>query len=302
MATFVQQAISSVSDFGQIYEKFSTKLHVHQYSLSSIGIYCSQLARISLFFGKLPDSLSGDDLSSYLSSLSLGTYGRCSPSTFKHAVHALRCYFRLMNLELPAHSLPPIHKSKSLFTVLSQEEVRRFLHGCSGLRSKFLFGLVYSCGLRLSEALHLAVYDLDRDRMMVHIRQGKGCKDRYVPLPTCLLPYLNGYIQQYHPLTHLFFGLSEDVPLSSTEFYTLFRLAVRESGIRKRIVPHTLRHSYATHLLEMGANLVLLKELLGHANIRSTMTYLHVCVTTPGAAFSPLDKLFPPKNSSSLPG
>lgn len=301
MATLVQQAISSVSDFGQIYEKFSKKLHVHQYSLSSIGIYCSQLARISLFFGKLPDGLCGDELASYLSSLSSVSYGRCSPSTFKHAIYALRCYFRLMDLELPAHGLPPIRKSKSLPTVLSQEEVRRFLRSCADIRSKFLFGLVYSCGLRLSEALHLAVYDIDRDRMMVHIRQSKGGKDRYVPLSVCLLPYLDKYVKQYHPLTHLFFGASVDVRLAQTEFYALFRLAVRESGIGKRIVPHTLRHSFATHLLEMGANLVLLKELLGHANIRSTMLYLHVCVTTPGAAFSPLDKLFPPKNTSPSP-
>lgn len=165
--------------------------------------------------------------------------------------------------------------------------------------SKFLFGLVYSCGLRLSEALHLAVYDIDREHMMIHIRQSKGGKDRYVPLSVCLLPYLNKYIKEYHPVTHLFFGSRVDIPLSSREFYSLFRIAVRASGIRKKVVPHTLRHSYATHLLEMGANPVLLKELLGHASIRSTMLYLHVCVTTSGATFSPLDKLFPPKNTSS---
>lgn len=239
MATLVQQATSCLSDFGQIYEKFSKKLHVHQYSLSSIGIYCSRLARISLFFGKLPDSLCGDELASYLSSLSSGSYGRCSPSTFKHAIYALRCYFRLMDLELPAHGLPPIRNSKSLPTVLSQEEVRRFLHACADMRSKFLFGLVYSCGLRLSEALHPAVYDIDRERMMVHIRQSKGGKDRYVPLSACLLIYLDRYIKHYHPVTHLFFGSRVDIPLSRREFYSLFRLAVRASGIRKKVVPHT---------------------------------------------------------------
>lgn len=197
--------------------------------------------------------------------------------------------------------MPFIRKSKSLYTVLSQEEVRRFLRSCVDLPSKFLFALVYSCGLRLSEALNMAVYDIDRDRMMVHIRQSKGGKDRYVPLSACLLPYLERYIKQYCPLKHLFFGNSVDVLLSRTEFYTLFRLAARTSDIRKKFVPHTLRHSFATHLLEMGANMVLLKELLGHANIRTTMTYLHVCVTASGAAFSPLDRLFPPKNTSSLP-
>lgn len=288
-ATKVQTAISSVDGFGQIYEKFVKQMQVQQYSCSSIRIYGSQIAAISLHFGKTPEKLTDDDFRDYLSFLQTG----CSPSSFKHAVCCLRCYFPIMGLPLPSYSLPSLRAAKTLPVVLSNDEIRCFLCSCPDLRSKFLFGLVYSCGLRLSEALHLEVWDIDKDRMMVHIRQSKGRKDRYVPLSECLLPYLILYTAQYGPVRSLFYGASKNSPLSRTEFYTLFKMAYHASGILKKITSHTLRHSYATHLLEMGANIVQVKELLGHSNIKTTMIYLHVAITTPGGAFSPLDRLFP---------
>lgn len=176
MVNKLHQAISSIEEFGQSYEKFFKQLQVEQYSLSSIRMYCGHLVHISLHFRKLPEHLCGKEFHDYLSLLE----SKRSYSSFKLAVHSLRYYFRIMGFPLSTRVLPRLRNHKTLPVVLSQEEVRRFLRSCSDLRSKFLFALIYSCGLRLGEDLDPEPGDIDKDHMQVHIRQSKKTGKRKV--------------------------------------------------------------------------------------------------------------------------
>jgi integrase/recombinase XerD len=292
MATYVQRAIATLPGFGQSYEKFSKQLLVEQYSYGSIIGYSSKLAAICLHFGKVPESLTSDDCRDYFSEL---LSRRPSPglSYFKHTVYSLRCYFRIMNLPLLQLSLPRIRREKKLAVVLSQWEMSKLLCSSPTLRDKALLALAYSSGLRLSEVRNMKLSDIDSGRMMIHIRQGKGRKDRYVPLSHSLLVVLRAYYREERPTVYLFNSSLAGKPITGEAINFILHSAVRAAGIQKHVVLHTLRHSYATHLLEMGENILRIKELLGHSNIKTTMAYLHLVPLSASSAFSPLDRLFP---------
>lgn len=296
--SLVQQALSTLPGFAQKYDLFSKQLLIEQYSDASIQSYCSKLSALCLHFGKLPEALTSDDLQKYFSLL-VSRSPSPDISYFKHTVCSLRCYCRIFNLVELKVSLPRLRKSKKLPVVLSQCEVRRLLRCCVDVRDKSLLGLIYSCGLRLGEVRKLSISDVDSGRMMVHIRQGKGGKDRYVPLSGSLLVVLRAYYRRYRPKEYLFNGPDPGSPIGENEVYFLFKAAVRAAGIRKHVTLHTLRHSYATHLLEMGMNILQIKELMGHSNIKTTMTYLHLVPDRRSDSFSPLDRLFPPAIKSS---
>lgn len=297
MSNSVQRACNSIPEFRQKYEKFSTQLQVEQYSARSILSYSSKVSALCLHFNKLPDDLTSDDCRTYFSMLLSGT--PCvGINSFKHTIYGLRCYCRIMGLPDLKLSLPSIRKDKKLPVVLSQSEICHLLSSCADLRSKALLGLIYSCGLRLSESRQIKISDIDSGRMLVHIKQGKGRKDRYVSLSWALLLVLRAYFKKYRPTTYLFNGPDACTPITETEVYFLFKSAVLAAGIRKPITLHTLRHSFATHLLEMGMNILQIKECLGHSNIKTTMIYLHVAPVGRQTYFSPLDRLFPPQNNS----
>jgi site-specific recombinase XerD len=179
--------------------------------------------------------------------------------------------------------------------VLSQLEIKLLLSTPKLLKHRLLLGLLYDCGLRCFELRNIELPDLDFDRKMLHIRQGKGRKDRYVPLGSLLIKGLKTYLQSEHPQKWLFNGNNpkgEVVGLSQHGVYWVVSEARKKSGIQKPITAHTLRHSYATHLLEMGLDIVSLKEVLGHSSIESTMVYLHVSQLGRRLTFSPLDKVY----------
>lgn len=290
MANVVQRACDSIPEFKQSYEKFLKELQIGQYSSGSITAYCHKLAAICLHFKKVPEHLSEDDCRDYFSLLLSGTP---SPgiSYFKHTVYSLRCYRKMMHLCILDLPLPSIRKETRLPVVLSQQEVSRLLCGNDSIRSKAILSLIYSCGLRISELLNLQISDIDSDRMSVFIRQGKGKKDRYVPLSKSMLLDLRTYFSKYTPKVYLF----NDTPgkqITEREVRFLFRDAVCIAKILKPCTLHTLRHCYATHLLEMGENILRIRDLLGHTNIKTTMIYLHIAqIPEGGTAFSPLDRL-----------
>ena len=290
MANFIQRASDSISGFGQSYEKFSKQLLIEQYSPGSIKSYGHKLAAISFHFKKLPEHLSEDDCRDYFSML-LSRTPSPGLSYFKHTVYSLRCYRKTMHLSELNFSLPRIRSTKKLPVVLSQSEVISLLRHCGNIRSQFLLSLIYSCGLRLRELVNMQICDIDSKRMQVFIRQGKGRKDRYVPLSGNLLLLLREYFIQYRPAVYLFnncFGGQ----IEDSEIRYLFKQAVHSSCILKPCTLHTLRHSYATHLLEMGENILRIRDLLGHADIKTALVYLHlVNLPAGGYAFSPLDRL-----------
>lgn len=195
--------------------------------------------------------------------------------------------------------LPTIKADKRLPVVLSREEVRRLLRVPKLLKHRILLGLLYGCGLRCAEVRGIRLCDLDFDRQMLHVRQGKGKKDRYVPLSPLLIRGLHRYISSEQPLTWLFNGKPEgraggdfDSRYSQAGVQWAVRQARKDAGIAKEMNVHTLRHTYATHLLEDGLDIVSIKDLLGHACIQTTMVYLHVAQSGRRKPFSPLDTLY----------
>jgi integrase/recombinase XerD len=218
-----------------------------------------------------------------------------SDSFFKHTVYGLRYLFRLYDKESSKVVLPSIERPKKYPVVLNRQEVKDLLIAPTLLRHRLIIGLLYGCGLRNHELCKLKITDLDLQRQMLHVREGKGRKDRYVPLCPMLVRGIKNYLEAEHPVDHLFNGKSrtgEYVAMSARGVQWAIREARRLSGIKKQVTAHCLRHTYATHLLEMGTDIVTLKELLGHAHIDTTMEYLHVARLGRSSAFSPLVKLY----------
>jgi len=218
-----------------------------------------------------------------------------SESYFKHTVYGLRYLYRIFEKVESRVILPSISRSKKLPVVLSHREVRAMLSAPKLLRHRLMLALLYGCGLRNGEMCRLKITDLDLERKVLHVRQGKGRKDRYVPLCDMLVRGITTYLDSEKPVIYLFNGKSrtgvyEAVTARGVQWAT--REARRLSGIKKQVTAHSLRHSYATHLLEMGIDIVTLKELLGHEHIQTTMTYLHVAQLNRQRAFSPLEKLY----------
>ena len=195
--------------------------------------------------------------------------------------------------------LPGIKADKTLPVVLSKQEVKRLLLAPKLLKHRVLLALLYGCGLRCFEARNIRLSDLDFDRKMLHVRLGKGKKDRYLPLSEHLVRGLKAYIAAESPQDWLFNGQPDgraggdfDGRYSQRGVQWAVNQARKEAGIQKPMTVHTLRHTYATHLLEDGLDIVTIKDLLGHECIQTTMVYLHVAQQGRRAPFSPLDTLY----------
>jgi site-specific recombinase XerD len=189
-------------------------------------------------------------------------------------------------------SLPSIEGSKALPVVFSQQEIIQILKTPKLLKHRVLFAIIYDCGLRISEVVNLKITDIDYHRHQVHIRQSKHKKDRYVPVSALTLRGLGAYLSTSRPKEWLFNGKRRGDQMSREGIRHAFRSVIEKTGIKKTACIHTLRHSYATHLLEMGLDIVSVKNQMGHAEIRATMLYLHIARSNPQAGFSPMEKLY----------
>lgn len=188
--------------------------------------------------------------------------------------------------------LPTISNDRKLPIVLSYEELKRIFRTPVRLKQRVLFALIYSAGLRVGEVCNLKISDIDSDRMQIRVVKSKGKRDRYVPLSDYILQGLRKYVKSSFPVNYLFNGRVKGDPLGKSAVQQAFRLAVKKAGIQKSVSVHSLRHTYATHLLEQGVDIVTIKELLGHATIETTMMYLHVAKVTQVDAHSPLDRMY----------
>ena len=175
--------------------------------------------------------------------------------------------------------------------MLNEAEVRDLIKACHLLKHKLLISICYGCGVRCAEVRQLKIADVDTVRGMIHVRQGKGKKDRILPMGTMLARGISKYIEAEKPRTYLFEG-NDGNAYSQRGAQWAISEAVKKAGIVKEVTLHTLRHTYATHLLEQGVNILTIKELLGHAHIETTMVYLHLARPTASLAFSPLDTLY----------
>lgn len=195
--------------------------------------------------------------------------------------------------------LPKLPRQKQLPVVLSKQEVYSMLENSTLLKHKILIALLYGCGLRCFEVRNIRLRDLDFDRQQLHVTQGKGKKPRYVPLSRHLVRGVKAYISAEKPKDWLFNGQpigraggDFDGRYSQRGVQWVVNQAVKKAGIIKPVTTHTLRHTYATHMLEDGLDILSIKELMGHARIETTLVYLHVAQLDPKRKFSPLDTLF----------
>lgn len=218
-----------------------------------------------------------------------------SSSYFKHTVYGLRFAYRAVGVEEKQVCLPKMKFPKKLPVILSQQEMKRLLKTPPLLRNRLIIALLYGCGLRRQELLNLKIADINLDRAQLHIREGKGRKDRYVPIGTHLVRGLQNYLEAVHPYIWLFNGKTNTGQLqqfSATGVQWVINQAAKKADLKKHVTSHTLRHTYATHLLEMGMDIVTLRDLLGHVDIKTTLLYLHIAQLGRYKAFCPLDRLY----------
>lgn len=291
MPTIIEQAILSVDGFEKVYKTFEQQVILKGQSKSTLKNYIQKIARISLHFGVLPELLSDDEINEYLTSLALDPKSP-SRSSFKHAVYGLRYYFRMIGQTKRAIALPSIKQDSKLPIILNYSELKQLFSAPLLLKHRIALTLIYSAGLRSQELINLKLSDIDFERKTIHIRQSKYKKDRIVPLSDVIAIGLRKYIDVEKPHVWLFNGKEPDGRFSVSGLNWVMRESLKKTDITKSVSLHSLRHSYATHLLEQGVNIVTLKELLGHADITTTMIYLHVAQCDVQKAHSPLDTLY----------
>jgi integrase/recombinase XerD len=255
-------------------QRYIDDLRLRNYAPRTIQSYVAGVARFAKYFGRSPDQLGPDDVRAFQLEL---LRRRVSWSLFNQTVCALRFFYRV-TLGRP-EALPDVpygKRPRTLPSVLSPQEVVRLLDAARPGRDRLLLQVAYACGLRISELLRLRVTDIDSSRMVLVVRQGKGRKDRLVPLSQRLLGELRAYWRRYRPDGWLFPGADPGRPLSTGSVQRLCQRLVARSGLTKPCTLHTLRHSYATHLLEAGVDVVTLQAILGHRDLHTTAHYLHV--------------------------
>ena len=289
--TLVEKAIVMVPGFEAVYHKLSQQVTLRGQSRSTLNNYIQRIAKICLKFGKLPEHISDDQINEYLCSLALDPKSP-SRSTFKHAVYGLRYYFRLMGHNKRAINLPSLKKDTKLPVVLNRGELIELFKAPVLLKHRIVLSLIYSAGLRGQEVINLKIADVDFERKTIHIRQSKYKKDRIVPLADYMMWGLTKYLAAENPHIWMFNGKEPDVRYSVKGLSWVMREALKKTSIKKEVNLHSLRHTYATHLLEEGVNIVTLKELLGHADITTTMIYLHIAQCPLIKPHSPLDTLY----------
>lgn len=288
--TIVERARREVPGFEEHYRKFEEQTIINGYSASTIFNYSRAVAKISLHFKKSLLELDPDEVNQYL--FVLAREKSASSTYFKHTIYGLKFFFRIHNMEDRIFRMPTVKNDRKLPVVLSPEELKRLFKAPQRLKQRVLFALIYSAGLRVGEVCRLKLSDIDSDRMVIRIEKSKGKYDRYVPLSPMVLEGLRKYIKSSFPKVYLFNGRVKGSPLGKGAVQQAFRLATAKAKIQKEVSVHSLRHSYATHLLEQGVDIVTIKELLGHATIDTTMMYLHVAKVNRVNAHSPLDKLY----------
>jgi len=253
--------------------------------------YIRHVKNFTIFLGRAPDTATSEDLRAFqLHQRENGV----QPPTMNGAVSALRFFFTFVcNEPDMARHLRIVKQAQKLPVVLTPEEVARLLEAAPGPKYKAALAVAYGAGLRVSEVANLKVSDIDSQRMVLRIEQGKGRKDRNGMLSPRLLEVLQEWWLIGQPATWLFPGRDPLLPITTRQLYRVVRDTAAAVGIEKRVSPHTLRHSFATHLLEQGVDIRLIQVALGHSKLDTTARYAHVASKVLRDMISPLDQLTP---------
>ena len=265
-------------------------LRIRNYAPTTVTCYIRSVAEFAQHFNKPPDQLGPEEIRAW--QLFLLQEKRVKLSTYIQAVCALRFFFRnTLHQRIEIDRIPLPRYEKKLPVILSKTEVKALLEAPQNLKHRAMLGTMYGAGLRVSEVASLKVSDLDRERRVIWVRGGKGHKDRQVMLAEPLRDLLAAYWRWKRPTDWLFPGRNADRPIATNSVFRACEKAARKAGITKPIHPHSLRHAFATHLLDEGVNLLVIQNLLGHAHLKTTARYLHVSDSAVRSTRSPFETL-----------
>jgi site-specific recombinase XerD len=271
-------------------KRMQEELQRRNYSEVTAVCYVRHVAEFAEYFGRSPESLGPEEIKRF--QLYLIHEKKVAWATYIQAMAALRfLYVKTLGRDFMAAQIPYPKRPKYLPTVLSQEEVRRLLEAARSLKHRALLMVLYGAGLRVSEACRLTLTDIDSSRMVIHVQQAKGRKDRDVMLSSLLLDTLRQYWQHSRPKHWLFPGTNIEKPITTKAVFLMIRKAAARAKMTKTVSPHVLRHSFATHLLESGTDVRTIQMLLGHADLGTTVIYLHLSQRHLQHTASPLDSL-----------
>lgn len=286
------------SDTRSLRERMSQDLQLRGMAPRTHNGYLREVRKLACYYNSPPDQLSEQQVGDYL--LHLINDRNFAPGSLSVAYSGIKFFYTvteprdwnvLMKLRRP--------KQKTLPSVLTIDQVHRLIGAVKQHRNAAFFWTIYSLGLRLEEGLHLQVGDIDANRMMVHIHRGKGAKDRYLPLPKSTLAILRDYWSTHGNPSLLFPAIGRNKKAASTTTTSMnpstvqgcMKLVVEELGIKKKVSPHTLRHSVATHLHEAGVSLRWIQKFLGHTSLQTTLVYLHLTETAEQDGRAKLDEI-----------
>jgi integrase/recombinase XerD len=258
-----------------IRQRMIEDMQLHGYAAKTQEAYVGAVRGLAKYYKRSPEEITQEEVRAYF--LWLVKERGVARSTLMIHLSGIKFLFeKTLKREWIIFNLVRPQKRTKLPVVLSSEETKHLLSLVRLPKARMALTVIYACGLRLNEGLHLKAQDIDSERMLIWIRNGKGGKDRYVPLPERLLEMLRAYWKLHKPSTYFFFQKYKNIAISDTSLQHTFKAALRESGIRKAASIHTLRHSYATHLLERGVDLRVIQELLGHKSPQTTAIYTHL--------------------------
>ncbi len=275
---------------GEFRDRMERDLEIRGYSPSTQQAYLARMKAMVRFFMRPPDELTLEDLNAY--QLHLTRERKVGWATYNQSVGAMRFFYGVtLNRDWDMQRIPYQKTGRKLPVVLSCEEVSQLFQAVTNIKHRAILMTAYAGGLRVSEVTHLRVSDVDGQRMMLRVEQGKGRQDRYVMLSHKLLVVLREYWKTYKTRHWLFTGQNPEQPLTRAAVHKFFQKARRKAGITKKVSVHGLRHSFATHLLESGINIRKIQLLLGHRSLQSTQIYTHVARDYLENTPSPLDIL-----------
>ena len=271
--------------------KYIQTLEERRYSINTINTYCDLFSQFAAYFAEQDlHEISKTEIESYI--YELIQTRNISHSTQNQHINAIKFYYeKVLGFNRDFYQINRPRKQRKLPEILSKEEVIRILSNTSNVKHRTILAMTYSSGLRIGELLSLQANNIDLDRQTIFIRQGKGKKDRLVKLAKNIVPLLRQYVEEYEPTIYLFEGINKN-KYSQTSVRNILKAACKKAGIHKKdIKVHTLRHSYATHLLEAGIDLRYIQSLLGHNSIKTTEIYTHISKDALNKVESPLDSM-----------
>jgi len=273
---------------GKLRDQMEMDMRLRRFSPKTIACYLACMKGVAKHFRKSPAELGDEEIRAYLHYLM--EERKVSQSVLVQTYSALKFFFeKTLQKQWNAFRIPRCKQRRKLPGVLTREEVESILSATKNLKHRAILMTIYAAGLRIGEVTRLKVSDIDSGRMMIRVNEGKGLKDRYSLLGERNLEMLRLYWRAYRPLGWLFPGRNASCPVSISAIQRVFKTSLEKAGIKKKASVHTLRHCFATHLLESGTDLYYIQRLLGHKSASTTSVYLHLTGKEIGKIKSPID-------------